>query len=141
MEMAKREKLAYEITKVTLKDKNGNLVGFVADDYAKQIADALYNAGYRKTFTSDLASDTQAAFKEGYEKALYKIAELNNEIIAQKIKYAVLKGIMLNEEITRQQAVKEFAEKLKEYAKACKASGYDGIGENDIDGLLKEYEK
>lgn len=31
-------------------------------------AEALYNAGYRKTFTSDLASDTQKAFKEGYEK-------------------------------------------------------------------------
>lgn len=32
-------------------------------------AEALYNAGYRKTFTSDFASDTQKAFKEGYEKA------------------------------------------------------------------------
>ena len=32
-------------------------------------------------------------------------------------------------------------QKLKEYARACKASGYDGIGENDIDELLKEYEK
>lgn len=31
-------------------------------------AEKLYNAGYRKTFTSDLASDTQKAFKEGYEK-------------------------------------------------------------------------
>ena len=29
-------------------------------------AEALYNAGYRKTFTSDLASDTQNAFKDGY---------------------------------------------------------------------------
>ena len=39
------------------------------------------------------------------------------------------------------QAVKEFAEYLKEYARACKASGYDGIGENDIDEKLKEYEQ
>lgn len=31
-----------------------------------KLAEALYNAGYRKTFTSDLASDTQKAFKEGY---------------------------------------------------------------------------
>lgn len=31
-------------------------------------AEAIYNAGYRKTFTNDLASDTQKAFKEGYEK-------------------------------------------------------------------------
>lgn len=31
-------------------------------------AESLYEAGYRKTFTSDLASDTQKAFKEGYIK-------------------------------------------------------------------------
>lgn len=34
-----------------------------------------------------------------------------------------------------------FAERCKEYARACKASGYDGIGENDIDELLKEFKK
>ena len=34
----------------------------------KKIAEALYNAGYRKTFTSDFASDTQKAYKEGYDK-------------------------------------------------------------------------
>lgn len=33
-------------------------------------AEALYEAGYRKTFTSDLASDTQKAFKEGYSKGV-----------------------------------------------------------------------
>ena len=39
------------------------------------------------------------------------------------------------------QAVKEIAEKLKECAKSCKKSGYDGIGEDDIDLILKEYEE
>ena len=39
------------------------------------VAEEIYSAGYRKTFTSDLASDTQKAFKEGYEKAQ---AELTN---------------------------------------------------------------
>ena len=34
----------------------------------EDLAIELYNAGYRKTFTSDLANDTQKAFKEGYEK-------------------------------------------------------------------------
>ena len=34
----------------------------------KGIAEALYNAGYRKTFTSDFASDTQKVYKEGYDK-------------------------------------------------------------------------
>lgn len=38
-------------------------------------AEALYEAGYRKTFTSDLASDTQKAFKEGYEKARKETAK------------------------------------------------------------------
>ena len=37
---------------------------------AKQIAINFYNAGYRKTFTSDFASDTQKAYKEGYEKGI-----------------------------------------------------------------------
>ena len=37
------------------------------------------------------------------------------------------------------QAVKEFAEMLKECAKSCKESGYDGINEEDIDLILKEY--
>lgn len=30
----------------------------------------LYDEGYRKTCTSDLATDTQKAFKEGYEKGV-----------------------------------------------------------------------
>lgn len=41
----------------------------------KNTAEALYNAGYRKTFTGDLASDTQKAFKEGYEKARKETAK------------------------------------------------------------------
>lgn len=44
-------------------------------------AEALYNAGYRKTFASDLASDTQKAFKEGYEKACKETAK----VIFQKV--------------------------------------------------------
>lgn len=39
------------------------------------------------------------------------------------------------------QAVKEFAEELKECAKSCKEVGYNGIGEEDIDLILKEYEE
>lgn len=43
------------------------------------IAENLYNAGYRKTFTSDLASDTQKAFKEGYIKgSIDRMSECNN---------------------------------------------------------------
>ena len=43
-------------------------------NWARQ-AEKIYNAGYRKTFTSDLASDTQKAFKEGYEKARKETAK------------------------------------------------------------------
>ena len=42
-------------------------------------------------------------------------------------------------ELYQRQALKEFAEKLKECAKSCKESGYDGINEEDIDLILKEY--
>lgn len=43
------------------------------------IAERLYNAGYRKTFTSDLTSDTQKAFKEGYIKgSIDRMSECNN---------------------------------------------------------------
>ena len=38
-----------------------------------KIATMLYNNGYRKTFTSELATDTQKAFKEGYERAYLEI--------------------------------------------------------------------
>lgn len=43
-------------------------------------------------------------------------------------------------ELYQRQALKEFAEKLKECAKSCKESGYDGINEEDIDLILKGYE-
>ena len=42
---------------------------FEEDYMQSRYAEALYNAGYRKTFTSELASDRQKAFKEGYEKS------------------------------------------------------------------------
>mgnify|MGYP007090494128 CR=1 FL=1 len=45
-------------------------------------AEAIYNAGYRKTFTSDLASDTQKAYKEGCIKG---IEEIEAEIEILKI--------------------------------------------------------
>ena len=44
-------------------------------DNALSPAVKIYEAGYRKTFTSDIASDTQNAFKEGYEKARKETAK------------------------------------------------------------------
>lgn len=66
-----------------------------------EYAEKLYNAGYRKTFTSELASDTQKAFKEDYQKAqaeaqayadmLHKadeeIAELRTQLVNKEKDY------------------------------------------------------
>lgn len=93
----------------------------------RDTAEALYNAGYRKTFTSDFASDTQKAYKEGYEKGF------NAKLTSDFIKYA------------QKQAVKEFVERLKEQMGERDYMGVkykQGVfSENDIDELLKEYEK
>lgn len=98
---------------------------------AKETSEALYNAGYRKTFTSDLASDTQKAYKEGYEKGF------NAKLTSDFIKYA------------QKQAVKEFAEKLQKEL-PCRDYTFNGIiysmiltssVKYVIDKLLKEYEK
>lgn len=129
------------------------------------LAEALYNAGYRKTFTSDLASDTQKAYKEGYDKGFLDGRE-EFDIILQQNKQLLQAREISKSDIERlktqlQQAnagivncsgchlvelnaVKEFAEKLKEkYGKSC--SEYYPIlieiTSDDIDELLKEYEK
>ena len=73
--------------------------------------DALYEAGYRKTFTSALASDTQKAFKEGYEKALREVArEIFEEI-----------------------------EKILAHNYMCYGKCYDEDIESEIDLLKKKY--
>ena len=55
--MTKQEQIE-EMAKIV--DEMYNVYTTTAED----IAEGLYNAGYRKTFTSD----TQKAFKEGYKK-------------------------------------------------------------------------
>lgn len=60
-------------------------------------AEALYNAGYRKTFTSD----TQKAFKEGYKKGCETCAQA----WANGYNYGYKSG--------KEDGVKEFAEKVK----------------------------
>ncbi len=65
-------------------------------------AETLYNvAGYRKTFTSDLASDMQNAFKEGYEKG------------CETCEQAWDNGYNDGYESGKEDGVKEFAEELK----------------------------
>lgn len=64
-------------------------------------AEALYNAGYHKTFTRDLASDTQKAFKEGYEKG------------CETCEQAWDNGYNDGYESGKEDGVREFAEELK----------------------------
>ncbi len=79
-----------------------------------------------ESFISELASQTQKAYKEGYKKG---VSDMQSEC-----------GICNRLNLKRAKtAVVEFADFLKEYARSCKESGYDGIGENDIDEKLKEY--
>ena len=40
-----------------------------------KIATMLYDNGYRKTFTSEFATDTQKAYKEGYKRAYSEISQ------------------------------------------------------------------
>ena len=77
-----RQEQIEEMAKIV--DEMYNVYTTTADD----IAEGLYNAGYRKTFTSDLASDTQKAYKDGYEKAQ---SELKTEIERLKAENEQLK--------------------------------------------------
>ena len=104
---------------------------------AKQIAINFYNAGYRKTFTSDFASDTKKVCKlEAENKHLLKFIE--NEHFSYQTttgkKYSVFNTVR-----------KQFAEDLKKRSycdnvfKDSKWHRYVFV--EDIDELLKEYEK
>ena len=70
-------------------------------DNALSPAVKIYEAGYRKTFTSDIASDTQNAFKEGYEKGCETCAQAWDN------------GYNDGYESGKEDGVKEFAEELK----------------------------
>ena len=103
-------------------DEMYNVYTTTADD----IAEGLYNAGYRKTFTSDLASDTQKAFKEGYEKGC--------ETCGQAWDNGYNDGYVSGKE----DGVKEFAEKIKAQSYVndyCR----EVVEIDKIDELLKEY--
>lgn len=60
---------------IDMNEEECSLDGNGVDHAAEQCAESLYNLGYRKTFTSEFASDTQKAFKEGYQKGITDIDE------------------------------------------------------------------
>ena len=127
--MTKQEQIE-EISKIV--DEMYNVYTTTADD----IAEGLYNAGYRKTFTSDLISDTQKAFKEGYEKGCETCAQAWDN------------GYNDGYESGKEDGVKEFAEKVKGKSEMFLVAKGDGVyGEKpyvsieEIDELLKEYKE
>lgn len=93
-------------------------------------AKALYDTGYRKTFTSNLASDTQKAFKEGYEKG------------CETCEQSWDNGYNDGYESGKEDGMKEFAEKLRKKVISLNVWEFgeiDIIDVDDIDELLKEY--
>ena len=102
----------------------------------KDVAKALYNAGYHKTFAIDFESDTQKACKlEAENKHLLKIIESEHfsyQTTTGK-KYSVFNTVR-----------KQFAEDLKKRS-YCDNVFKDGkwhryVFVDEIDELLKEYE-
>ena len=87
----------------------------------KGTAEELYNAGYRKTITSDLASDTQNAFKEGYIKG-----NIDGMLLARK---ETAKEILNDLYFNLQDSVKGNVAKSNDY--------YNVIGW--IEEIAKEY--
>lgn len=114
----------------------------------KDVAKALYLAGYHKTFTSDFASDTQKAYKEGYEKGIETKAEMER-LKAQLSEFEKPVTQFVKDRAAK--AVKEFARKLKDkaidFSYSATVDGHTGfdihISElcHMIDELLKEYEQ
>ena len=142
-----------------IKDYNFLIDSNDIDHIAEQTAEIIYNAGYRKTFTSAFASDTQKAYKEGYIKGIEE-RKAENERLTERLKQVLLSidtvkemNAMCNIDYHRKQAVKEFADKVKEYINNKVIADFDDSKsvkyytvdldefESEIDELLKEYEQ
>ena len=140
-----------------IKDYNFLIDSNDIDHIAEQTAEIIYNAGYRKTFTSAFASDTQKAYKEGYIKGIEE-RKAENERLTERLKQVLLSidtvkemNAMCNIDEQRKQAVKEFAQKIKDgVADYLYKTNFDGRKDNVIDifelceivdGAVKEYEQ
>ena len=112
----------------------------LSEEDNKIIAEALYNAGYRKTFTSDFASDTQKAYKEGYIKGIEETEAEMERLKAQLSEFEKPVTQFVKDRET--QAVKEFAEKIKnEVYPFLQAEMYNKkhfiAGDSEIDKLFE----
>ena len=123
--MTKQEQIE-EMAKIV--DEMYNVYTTTADD----IADGLYNAGYRKIKEKDETLEKQI-------KHLNTIVERLDELLGKGINDYIMgiDGVEGLKDMWERSAVREFAEKIKE-----KYSLYDDrhILYRIIDELLKEYE-
>ena len=123
--MTKQEQIE-EMAKIV--DEMYNVYTTTADD----IADGLYNAGYRKIREKDETLEKQI-------KHLNTIVERLDELLGKGINDYIMgiDGVEGLKDMWERSAVREFAEKIKE-----KYSLYDDrhILYRIIDELLKEYE-
>lgn len=120
-------------------------------NWARQ-AEKIYNAGYRKTFTSDLANDTQKAYKEGYEKAQ---SELKTEIERLKAENKELTKVVSSKVYDLIDNAKEIADAREAWEKQAKIDVLNELTVkavslsaietyhicNLVDELLKEYKE
>lgn len=78
------------------------------------------------------------------KKAEIERLQKENKILSRNADTAFQDGLNERRELfapeIKAEAYKEFAERLKDYAEECIKNGYDGIGKQDIDNLLKEIE-
>lgn len=89
------EELAKDINNTWFVKSNGDICGTnvkLKKNDIKMIAHQLVLEGYRKTFTSDFASDTQKANKEGYIKSIEETVE--KPVDTSNRKYESINGIV-----------------------------------------------
>ena len=105
----------------------------------QQIAEVLYNAGYRKIRETDDTLEEQI-------KHLNTIVERLDELLGKGINEYIMgiDGVEGIQDMWERSAVREFAEKLKKYSYTdnCFTDGkwHRYVLVSDIDELLKEYE-
>lgn len=93
-------------------------LGSMNEGAGKWYAKAFYNAGYRKTFTSEFASDTQKAFKEGYAKGSSEAEAYAKIIKMQDEEISLLRGELLKKENLEESYNKSRKSIEKKYEKA-----------------------
>lgn len=126
------------ITTAKLKDEHCN-VSSVIDYYARQLAEKLYDGGYRKIDGDDYVSrewhDEQVLHAEGEIERLR--AKLQQVLLSVDTVKEMNTMATIDEH--RKQAVKEFAEKLKAKAFQCYQVEMYIVDTETIDATAKEY--